>query len=548
MAPRGQVGSWTSRITAGFKDERPIPPSAPRKDCHDGLRRHWPVAQHRAAREVNYLYLDSDRAYPPVPIHPHQLAEAWGQPWDSPEWSRQWSFKTSRTLYEEWMKYFLALETTVATRHLAASREAKRAGDPAPEFTDPFDSFADSVKEVLPHLTFAGVDTDVRTILFDSAGIEIPFDKLSGGEREISFLIGQIERFQLRRGLFLLDEPELHLNPDLVRAWVAYLRDTVQDGQVWIATHSLEAVEVAGHDATFVLEREGDTRVVNRADPLSERPVITVLSSTLGSPAFSLTRLRFIYIEGERQSRERERFHSVASDPATNRFIEAGNSRDVLRKTEVLRELAREGGEPLRIGGIIDRDFRSEDEINELEGEGLIHVLRVLEVENLFLQPEALSRLIERSGGDPGTTEDVIRDASDRFAGLWILHRAAKQADVRDLRTEIRGAAGPLQWDTFEHDPETVARQLAENQDFEPDQGERFQEALAQAARDYAELRRDDELWKHCLGKQVVSVMARLVGFSNQVTLERSVTLLWSTGEVAMSEEANSLMEYIAHL
>lgn len=51
-------------------------------------------------------------------------------------------------------------------------------------------------------------------------------------------------------------EPELHLNADLVRAWVSYLKGTVKTGQIWIATHSLEAVEVAGQTATFVLERD----------------------------------------------------------------------------------------------------------------------------------------------------------------------------------------------------------------------------------------------------------------------------------------------------
>ena len=236
---RDDAGPSTTLTVGGIAD-----PSA-----NNWLATHL-VAIHRQAREVNYLHLDADRAYPPVSIHPQHIVEAWGQPYESAEWTRQWSYRTSKTLYEEWIKYFLAGETRVATKFTAAAREAIREGQAYPELVDPFDGFAQSVKEVLPHLTFAGVDPERRTILFDSAGIDINFDQLSGGEREISFLIGQIERFQLRTGLMLLDEPELHLNPDLVRAWIAYLRDTVGDGQVWLATHSLEAVEVAGPDAT----------------------------------------------------------------------------------------------------------------------------------------------------------------------------------------------------------------------------------------------------------------------------------------------------------
>ena len=74
------------------------------------------------------------------------------------------------------------------------------------------------LQKVLPHVVFTGVDSKKRTLLFDTTGLELSFDQLSGGEREIAFLIGQIDRFGLRQGLFLLDEPELHLNADLIRS------------------------------------------------------------------------------------------------------------------------------------------------------------------------------------------------------------------------------------------------------------------------------------------------------------------------------------------
>src|SRR5205085_11438381 len=111
---------------------------------------------------------------------------------------------------------------------------------------DHFDAYALAVQKVLPHVLFTGVDSKKRTLLFDTTGLELSFDQLSGGEREIAFLVGQIDRFGLRQGLFLLDEPELHRNADLIRTWVSYLLGTVKEGQIWLATHSLEAVEAAG--------------------------------------------------------------------------------------------------------------------------------------------------------------------------------------------------------------------------------------------------------------------------------------------------------------
>src|SRR5690606_403712 len=100
-----------------------------------------------------------------------------------------------------------------------------------------------------------------------------------------------IDRFGLKQGLFLLDEPELHLNADLIRNWVTYLTGTVESGQVWLATHSLEAVEAAGQVATFVLERNEQTRRVDRLSRLDTRPVLSALSRAVGTPAFSIGQL-----------------------------------------------------------------------------------------------------------------------------------------------------------------------------------------------------------------------------------------------------------------
>lgn len=193
-----------------------------------------------------FVSLDADRAYPKKTIDMHQMAQAYEINWDEREYTRGRSFKTSSTLYDEWLKYFLAQENQAGTRLVTETRRAREAGEPDPKFEDHFAGYKESLAKVLPHVVFAGVDPKKRTLLFDTTGLEFSFDQLSGGEREIAFLIGQIDRFGLQQGLFLLDEPELHLNADLIRTWVAYLTSTVENGQIWLATHSLEAVESAG--------------------------------------------------------------------------------------------------------------------------------------------------------------------------------------------------------------------------------------------------------------------------------------------------------------
>ena len=84
---------------------------------------------------------------------------------------------------------------------------------------------------------------------------------------------------------------------------------------MWLATHSLEAVEAAGQRATFVLERNDSNRKVDSISRLDERPVLSALSRAVGTPAFSISRLAFVFIEGEENIGERERFRQLSDCP-----------------------------------------------------------------------------------------------------------------------------------------------------------------------------------------------------------------------------------------
>jgi predicted ATPase len=504
----------------------------------------------RQTREIYNVYLDADRAYPPVNIRSREIVEAERKEWETWEWRRQWAQRPTRDLYEEWIKYFLAKERQNATTFAQAARRAKEKGEEQPDFNDPFTSYKESLESVLPHLNFRGIDENQQTIALDSVGTSLKFWQLSGGEREIAFLIGQIDRFQLRRGLLLLDEPELHLNPDLVRLWVSFLRDTIDEGQVWIATHSLEAVEVTGPSATLVFEREEESRVVKRVNPLGERPIINILSAAVGSPAFSISKLRFILIEGDRQGYERERFFSLCGNPTTNRFLEAGNCNQVLSKIEVLRELSEETEERLRLGAIIDRDFRSNEEVEDLESERSIHVTRCHEVENLYLQPEAIDRILQQNGIDRSVSE-VLNEASDQFAGRWILTKSL--ANLRDLELEVtrevRQLAGELTYQNFESDTEDIIESIIlEFNDLGDDNTERLREELHNSYQDYSELVDSDIFWKKCFGKEVLGTIPGLIGLRDKDIYMRSVDRLWREDEIPRSDELIELREYVEEI
>jgi len=403
----------------------------------------------KRSTQVHYLSLDADRAYPRIQVGTNEIGQAFEREWDTS--SKQSSFRTTKNLYEEWFRYLLGKENQENNLHIRNIRLSRAAGQAEPTFVDQFEGYKKSLRTVLPHLLFLGVNPQKREIHFDSTGVALTFDQLSGGEREIAFLVGQIERFSLRKGLLLVDEPELHLNYDLLRAWIGYLKSSVENGQIWLATHSLEVVEVTGQDATVLLQRDATGRKVNSAKALSSQPVVATLSRAVGSPAFSIANLAFVLIEGEEEIGERERFRLLCDVPPHVRFMESGSCKEVVRRLEHLTQLAAVSEQRLRLGGIIDGDWRSAAESAGFVALGL-YVLGVHEIENLYLHPDTLRALWVEMGRNPVDIDLMILDASDRRAGAWIFQAARTDRSFQafpELLAATRECFHGLTWTDF---------------------------------------------------------------------------------------------------
>ena len=499
------------------------------------------------SQTVHFLCLDANRAYPKRTIHANEIGQAYETDWKNIEFTRGRSFKPSTTLYDEWIKYCLAQENQAGTELIRGTRQARQVGESDPVFKDHFLKYKEALSSILPHIAFNGIDSKKRTLLFDTTGLELSFDQLSGGEREIAFLVGQVDRFGLRQGLFLLDEPELHLNADLIRVWVGYLMGTMETGQIWLATHSLEAVEAAGQSATFVLERNGSTRKVDRAARLDERPVLSALSRAVGSPAFSISRLAFVFVEGEEGIGERERYRQLSEMSEHMRFIECGSCNEVTRRLEVLRALGGETQEQIRMGGVIDRDFRTEAEVKEYEGKG-IHVLTVHEVENLFLHPSTLERLLRQNGRSDLAATELLQSASDARAGSWILQRSMATRNARDLpelNSRTKEIAKAMPWSEFVLDEDNALKQIAESARFDDPNERKFVKLLRNSVSAYRKRRTSLTLWKVCEGKELLQSVARKCGFAGVPFLVSATIEAWNRSKSSAPAEVRRLRRYL---
>lgn len=539
---RGNLpGEAVNRISAGgIADEH-----------QSGQLARQVVARLSQTKEVNFVSLDADRAYPSKSIAIHEIAQAYEIDWDALNYTRGKSYMPTTTLYDEWIKYFLARENQAGISLMKGIRRARTAGEAEPRFADHFEPYKSALQKVLPHIVFTGVDEKRRTLVFDTTGLELNFNQLSGGEREIAFLVGQIDRFGLRQGLFLLDEPELHLNADLIRTWVAYLTSTIETGQIWLATHSLEAVEAAGQQATFILERNEETRKVDHLARLDTRPVLSALSRAVGTPAFSISQLLFVFVEGEESVGERERFRKLAGLPQNVRFMECGSSNEVLRRVSAIRSLANEAEARIRIGGVIDRDFRTEADANALANDQNVFVLPVHEVENLFLEPGTLAALAGQNGLNDLMPADAIRVSADDRAGSWIFQHAMSTRNAGTLPKMAEAAkelAKGLTWNDIEGDGAAAIQNVVAASGYDNANAGTLRAILEISTNAYARKRGEGDFWTVCEGKQVLNAVAREFGYANAQALILAALAAWERDQGLLPEAVAEFRRYLARL
>lgn len=349
----------------------------------------------------------------------------------------------------------------------------------------------------------------------------------------------------------MLDEPELHLNADLIRTWVGYLTGSMQNGQIWLATHSLEAVEAAGQEATFVLERNDDTKKIDNVARLDERPVLSALSRAVGTPAFSVSNLAFAFVEGEEGVGERERFRKLVCEPSRVRFLESGGCQEVLRRLVSIKAIAEECEVAIRAGGVVDRDFRADADALELSRAYQLFVLPVHEVENYFLHPMSLGALLAQNGRADVSAVDLIRNAADRRAGSWVVQfaRATRNAEsLPELASQAKELGNAIKWADLAAERVAVIQRVVNASGYDSGNQTKLKALLEIGVKAYERARNEEGFWKKCEGKQCINDVARDVGFADSPALVRAMFALWARDDTHVPAELVALRNYVAGL
>jgi predicted ATP-dependent endonuclease of OLD family len=240
---------------------------------------------------------------------------------------------------------------------------------------------------------------DNNQLIVTKGGNNYPVSEMSDGERVIFYFIGQCLCAR-ENSILIIDEPENHVHEAIRNQLWDEIEKKRPDCIFVYLTHDLEFAALR-KNAKKICIRDYDGSTwdwfeVPETEPIPEEVTLKILGS----------RRPVVFIEREKGSLDCKIYSCIYQSYTV---IPRGSCRGVIDSTSTFRKL--EDLHHLKVFGIVDRDYRSDEEIKELEKKG-IFVLSVAEIENILLT-EGLIRQIVRDLREDN--EDKIVDKIKDF-------------------------------------------------------------------------------------------------------------------------------------
>jgi hypothetical protein len=196
----------------------------------------------------------------------------------------------------------------------------------------------------------------------------------------------------------VIDEPELHLHPELARKFIRHMRTIHPQNQIWIATHSADLIDEAGRERVVYVRRKLDNPSVGEcvsAD--SDEAVIEILRDLFGYSGFVGISRKVVFSEGTEASADRKMFTSLFPALAEEiKIIPAGTVTNLARINRAVLSLLESDFARCEFYLIRDRDYLSDEYVAryEAQGQGRLFVLRRHHIENYLLDENVISEVL----------------------------------------------------------------------------------------------------------------------------------------------------------
>lgn len=248
--------------------------------------------------------------------------------------------------------------------------------------------------------------------------------KMSDGERVALYLIGQVLCIDDNMTI-IIDEPELHLHRSIMnKLWSELERERPKCFFVYITHDTMFAATHKNADKIWVRSFDGSNRWEIEPLTSSELPE-ELLLRILGN------RRKVLFVEGNENSYDVQLYSKYYTEYYV---IPCGSCEQVISNTKALRKINE--FHQLDCYGIVDRDFRSEKEIESLKKD-YIYTIDVAEIENLFITEEILEIVSDiLLKNEHNVVNEIINQIVDEKCKP-ILQQQIHEATMRELTFKI---------------------------------------------------------------------------------------------------------------
>lgn len=253
---------------------------------------------------------------------------------------------------------------------------------------------------------------------------EFEFNVLSAGEKEVVDIILDLylRQEEFNDSIFLIDEPELHINTAIQKKLLIEINSLVGDNcQIWITTHSigfLRALQEDLKDDSDIIYFQSGTNWA------SEPQILTPIKKTLSNwknifetALDDLTGLispkRIVYCEGkdkptitgQEKGFDAQVFNNIFGEKYHNTlFVSSGGNTELDQRSEIALSILSKVFNDLEIWVLKDRDMASGKVTNEsdriiyLNNNPTSHrVLKRWEIENYLYDKEVLKKYCDKN-------------------------------------------------------------------------------------------------------------------------------------------------------
>jgi len=211
---------------------------------------------------------------------------------------------------------------------------------------------------------------------------EFPGSELSDGERVGLYLISQV-LLAPQDSLLIIDEPEIHLHKSLMTRLWNKLESVRNDCTFVYITHDLDFAVSKSASTTIWIESYKDSKwkwsEISSAEYIPDNLLLEVLGS----------RNPILFVEGDKGSLDQQLYQSYYENFT---IIPRGSCEKVIEAVKGFND--NQSLHNNNAFGLIDRDYRTEAEINTLKDKK-IFTTPTKHIENIFLLPEIIEIVSE---------------------------------------------------------------------------------------------------------------------------------------------------------